>query len=75
MARDPSRASRPEVLRRRREVLVRRHDLLALDPVASSAGPRRRAVSGASVMIVVYGVVIGLVVAGIGVAIHVLGGA
>ena len=74
LSREPSREPGAEVARRRREVLVRRHELMHLSLVASGTRPPAHPGVAASAVLVVYGLVIALMVAGIGVAIRVLGG-
>jgi RsiW-degrading membrane proteinase PrsW (M82 family) len=74
LARDPSRQRGTEVLRRRRDVLGSRHRLVAL-ALAGSPGNRRAAVVAASGVIAAETLAVAIVVAGIGLAIQLLGGA
>jgi hypothetical protein len=74
LSREPSREPGAEVARRRREVLVRRHELMHLSLVASGTRPPAHPAMAASAVLVVYGLLVTLMVAGIGVAIRVLGG-
>jgi RsiW-degrading membrane proteinase PrsW (M82 family) len=71
LSRDPSRHAGPEVHRRRREVLNRRHQLVALAIAGSSA--RTRMLPAAAV-IIAQTLAVGVIVAGIGYAVQVLGG-
>jgi hypothetical protein len=70
ISRDPG----AEVLRRRRDVLVRRHQLVALGLAAGSLPRRRTNAVVASTLVVVQTVVVALVVIGIALTIHALGG-
>lgn len=71
VSRDPG----PEVARRRREVMSRRHQLLALG-LAAGVGPRRRRanVLGATATVVAELLTVVLIVVGIGLAIRAFGG-
>jgi RsiW-degrading membrane proteinase PrsW (M82 family) len=70
ISRDPG----AEVVRRRREVLVCRHRLMALSIAASGAPERRYAFAAASAAVVAEAVVVGLILLGLGYAIAALGG-
>jgi hypothetical protein len=70
IARDPG----GEVLRRRRDVLRHRHQLLALGLAAGGGKMRRSAALRASAVLVFETVAVGLLVVGIGIAIRALGG-
>lgn len=74
LAKDPSREPGPEVLQRRRAVLARRHQLTALGLAAGVGPTRRTAALQNSAVMVVQALVIGVLVAGVGIAIRVLGG-
>jgi hypothetical protein len=68
VSRDPG----AEVRRRRRDVMARRHQLLALGLTAGARVPPARAPAGAVVML--RTLLLGLLVVGIGFAIYALGG-
>ncbi len=70
LSRDPG----AEVSRRQREVLVRRHQLLALGIAAAGTPVRRSAALAAAAVVVAETLVVALLVLGIGLAIRALGG-
>jgi RsiW-degrading membrane proteinase PrsW (M82 family) len=74
LARDPSREPGPDVLKRRREVLVRRHELLAMWLVAGGT-PRRSAAAMTSALILVYALLAAAFIGAVAMAIHTLAGA
>jgi RsiW-degrading membrane proteinase PrsW (M82 family) len=71
LSREPSRDAGPEVRRRRRDVLSRRHQLVAL---ALAGSPARTGMFPAAAVIMAQTLAVGLVVAGIGYALQILGG-
>ena len=73
LSRDPSREPGPDVQRRRRDVLSRRHRLMALS-LAGSPVNRRRAMISASAVVLAETLAVGVIAAGIGFAIQLLGG-
>ncbi len=73
LARDPFREPGPEVRHRRRDVLGRRHQLMALS-LAGGPVNRRAAVVSAAAVVVAQTLTIGVLVAGIGFALRLMGG-
>jgi RsiW-degrading membrane proteinase PrsW (M82 family) len=75
LARDPGAdVLSPDVLRRRREVLLRRHELLALGVAATRAPARHYLTLDRSAVIIAMAAVIGLVAVGMSIAIRAIGG-